>query len=99
MNRRYEMDGRKTAALHIDKTRAEEIKSALKTEAVIRKTAELFNVLSDPTRVRIILALSRAELCVSDLAYVVGASDSAVSHQLRILRNLGLVDKQESDHG
>jgi DNA-binding transcriptional ArsR family regulator len=34
-------------------------------------------------------------LCVGDLAYIVGASDSAVSHQLRILRNLGLVDHRK----
>jgi len=68
------------------------VHAVLKPEATIRKTAELFGVLSDPTRVRIILALSKAELCVGDLAQVVGASDSAVSHQLRILRNLGLVE-------
>jgi ArsR family transcriptional regulator, lead/cadmium/zinc/bismuth-responsive transcriptional repressor len=69
-----------------------EINSVLKQESTIRKTSELFAVLSDPTRVKIILALSTAELCVGDLAYIVGASDSAVSHQLRILRNMDLVD-------
>ncbi len=58
----------------------------------IRQTADLFRVLSDPTRVKIIYVLSRAELCVGDLAEVVGVSDSAVSHQLRILRNMGLAE-------
>jgi DNA-binding transcriptional ArsR family regulator len=68
------------------------INAALKQESTIRKTAELFGVLSDPTRVKIIIALSKAELCVGDLAYIVGASDSAVSHQLRTLRNMDLVE-------
>ncbi|RJP30787.1 MAG: transcriptional regulator [Actinobacteria bacterium] len=77
--------------LHAGKTELARVNAVLKPEGTIRKTAELFGVLSDPTRVKIILALSRAELCVGDLASVVGASDSAVSHQLRILRNLGLV--------
>lgn len=78
--------------LHASKEQLARANAVLKPESAIRKTAELFGVLSDPTRVRIILALSRTELCVGDLAQVVGASDSAVSHQLRTLRNLGLVE-------
>ena len=70
----------------------EKIDAVLKPEGIIRRTAELFGVLSDPTRVKIFLALSQAELCVGDLARLVGVSDSAASHQLRILRNMGLVD-------
>jgi DNA-binding transcriptional ArsR family regulator len=81
--------------LRATKAQIAEIGSALKQESTIRKTAELFGVLSDPTRVKIILALSKAELCVGDLAYIVGASDSAVSHQLRTLRNMGLVDHRK----
>ena len=53
--------------------------------------AETFQALADPTRVRIISALMEDELCVYDLAELVGMSQSAVSHQLRILRSLGLV--------
>ena len=53
--------------------------------------AETFKVLGDTTRVRILDALSRSELCVSDLAQVVGLSESAVSHQLRLLRGMRLV--------
>lgn len=78
--------------LHASKDERERIAAGLKAEGIIRRTAELFGVLSDPTRVKMIIALSRAELCVGDLAYIVGASDSAVSHQLRTLRNMGLVD-------
>ena len=52
---------------------------------------EIFRVLGDPTRVRILDALSRSELCVGDLASQLGVTESAVSHQLRLLRSLRLV--------
>ena len=55
------------------------------------QVAEIFKALADPTRVRILHALSHAELCVSDLAAVLGMSESAVSHQLRLLRSLRVV--------
>ena len=53
--------------------------------------AELFAALGDPSRVRLISALLSGELCVCDLAAVLGMSQSAVSHQLRLLRTLHLV--------
>jgi len=53
--------------------------------------AETFQVLGDPTRVRMVHALSLSELCTSDLATLVGMSESAVSHQLRTLRQLHVV--------
>jgi ArsR family transcriptional regulator len=53
--------------------------------------AETFQVLGDPTRVRIVHALSLSELCTSDLSALVGSSESAVSHQLRTLRQLHVV--------
>lgn len=55
------------------------------------RLAEAFAALSDPTRVRIISALLEGELCVYDLAAVLGLSQSATSHQLRLLRHLNLV--------
>lgn len=53
--------------------------------------ADLFKTLADPTRVKIIDALSKAEFCVCDLAEILGLSQSATSHQLRVLRNSKLV--------
>lgn len=53
--------------------------------------AETFQVLSDPTRLRICMFLSQTELCVCDLSALLSVSESAVSHQLRILRSLRLV--------
>ena len=52
--------------------------------------AQTFGVLGDPTRVKLISALMAGELCVCDLATLLGLSQSAVSHQLRLLRNMRL---------
>ena|SRR5687768_4577828 len=52
---------------------------------------EIFRVLGDPTRVRILDALASSELCVGELARRVGISESAVSHQLRLLRSARIV--------
>jgi DNA-binding transcriptional ArsR family regulator len=53
--------------------------------------AETFKALGDVTRVRILDAISRTELCVGDIAELLGISESAVSHQLRLLRGMRLV--------
>lgn len=52
--------------------------------------SDLFKTLGDPTRIRIIDALAKSELCVCDLAELLGLSQSATSHQLRVLRNSNL---------
>ena len=64
---------------------------ALLDERAAEELAATFAVLGDPTRVRLVDALAHGELCVSDLAAVVGLSESAVSHQLRLLRSLRIV--------
>src|SRR5690242_13347398 len=66
-------------------------KHAPLTDDTASALAETFKVLGDATRVRILDALSRAELCVHELAERVGISESAVSHQLRLLRGMRLV--------
>jgi len=67
------------------------VRPKLLRDASASALAETFKALGDVTRVRLLDALSRAELCVSDLAELVGLSESAVSHQLRLLRGLRLV--------
>ena len=57
----------------------------------VESVAAIFRVLGDPTRVRILDALGSAEVCVNDLARAVRMSESAVSHQLRLLRTMRLV--------
>lgn len=60
-------------------------------EATVVALAEIFKALGDTTRVRMLDALSRSEVCVCDLAEMLGLTESAVSHQLRFLRSLRLV--------
>jgi ArsR family transcriptional regulator len=67
------------------------VRSALPSVEEIEHLAELFAALSDPTRVRILHALSREELCVCDLSRVACRSMPATSQQLQLLRRLGLV--------
>jgi DNA-binding transcriptional ArsR family regulator len=67
------------------------VRRNLPDQDVAEALARLFKVLGDPTRVRLLWILSMEELCVDDLAQVTGMSQSAVSHQLHILRQAKLV--------
>jgi DNA-binding transcriptional ArsR family regulator len=58
---------------------------------VVTIVVETFQALADPTRARILYALTRRSVCVRDLAILLGISESAVSHQLRLLRDRRLV--------
>ncbi|MBQ61393.1 MAG: transcriptional regulator [Gammaproteobacteria bacterium] len=62
------------------------VRESMSEEAKVHRIAEMFKALSDPTRIRIIEALSIKELCVCDLANLLGMTQSAISHQLRLLR-------------
>jgi ArsR family transcriptional regulator len=77
--------------VHLHPARVAELRAALIEKDDVTDLAETFRALGDPTRVRMLDALSHGELCVCDLAALVGMSESAVSHQLRLLRNLRLV--------
>ncbi|MFP5378394.1 MAG: ArsR/SmtB family transcription factor [Vicinamibacteria bacterium] len=76
---------------HIDPARVARLRAALIAGGDIEDLAGLFRALGDPTRVRLLDALSHGELCVCDLATLLGLSESAVSHQLRFLRAVRLV--------
>jgi ArsR family transcriptional regulator, lead/cadmium/zinc/bismuth-responsive transcriptional repressor len=73
-----------------------EVRETLVSDRAAAALAATFSVLGDPTRVRLLDALARRELCVCDLAELIGSSDSAVSHQLRLLRSLRLVRSRRS---
>ena len=65
------------------------------SDALIQEEVEgvtrIFKAMGDPTRLRTLWALSKGEMCVCDLSVLLGVTESAVSHQLRILRHLDLV--------
>ncbi|MEH0023123.1 MAG: metalloregulator ArsR/SmtB family transcription factor [Desulfobacter sp.] len=72
----------------------EQVKKTAKTMPdadVISGMAEIFKALSDPSRLRIVTALMDREHCVCDIAAICNQSESAISHQLRLLRNLRVV--------
>jgi ArsR family transcriptional regulator, lead/cadmium/zinc/bismuth-responsive transcriptional repressor len=74
------------------------IRAARKTVAdqeTIVSLAEIFDVLGDQTRLKIVLALSKQELCVLDIAAVLGITESGVSHQMRLLKTLRLVKQRK----
>ena len=77
--------------IEIDLSRVRKIRAALAQPDAVQGLADTFSALGDPTRVRILDALSHGELCVCDLAAVLRLSQSAVSHQLRLLRGKRLV--------
>lgn len=60
-------------------------------DEVVYDLAELFKTMGDPTRIKILYALKERELCVCDLSELLNMSSSAISHQLRVLRNNKLV--------
>ncbi|MCC6944920.1 MAG: helix-turn-helix transcriptional regulator [Thermomicrobiales bacterium] len=75
--------------VHIQAVQA--ARQTLPDTPTVARLSDLFSALGDPTRLRIVAALSGQELCVCDLAATVGLTESAISHQLRHLRQLGLV--------
>ena len=77
--------------ISIDEKKVRVVKAVIQPESTIQHLGEFFKVIGDATRLKIILSLSKEELCVCDLAAIIGVSPSAVSHQLRILRGARLV--------
>ena len=75
----------------VDGDRARRARRALAGEGALTRMARTFRALGDPTRAKVVLALSVEELCGSDLARLLATSPSVISHQLRVLRELGLV--------
>jgi DNA-binding transcriptional ArsR family regulator len=78
-------------AEHLDPRATAARRQKLLPSRIVEGLADTFRVLGDPTRVRILDALSTGELCVCDIASLAGISESAVSHQLRLLRSMRLV--------
>lgn len=83
------IDECETNLIHAD--RVQQARTQMIDESTAAGLAQTFQALSDPSRIRLISALMDCELCVCDLTTLVGMTQSAVSHQLRILRNLRLV--------
>lgn len=77
--------------MHAHPDTIEKIKANMPDDDALIDVAELFKVFGDSTRIKILSALSGGELCVCDISTAVGMTSSAVSHQLKILKNAELV--------
>jgi ArsR family transcriptional regulator len=75
----------------INKEAVDGVRAQMLDRHLVADTAEIFKVLGDPTRMRLLYALAQRELCVCDLSAVLGMTQSAISHQLRVLRSARLV--------
>jgi ArsR family transcriptional regulator, lead/cadmium/zinc/bismuth-responsive transcriptional repressor len=80
----------------IDEEKVRKTQQTLPADPHITQMVEIFKALSDPTRLKIVLALLSREHCVCDIAVLCGQSDSAVSHQLRILRTMKIVKNRRA---
>ncbi|PEA55506.1 transcriptional regulator [Bacillus pseudomycoides] len=73
----------------------EKVQQTIPQDDSLSQVAELFKVLGDRTRTRILHALFEAEMCVCDLAYLLGMTQSSISHQLRVLKQAKLVKNRK----
>jgi ArsR family transcriptional regulator len=77
--------------LSVDEEKVERIRKTLGVNDISSRMAEIFKVLCDPTRLRIVQALEMDELCVCDIAVLMGLSQPSISHHLKTLRQTGMV--------
>ncbi len=75
----------------IDIAKVNKIKKVMPSDDLLFDIAEVFKVFGDTTRMKIISALLEAELCVGDIAEITNSTQSAISHQLRVLKQAKLV--------
>jgi ArsR family transcriptional regulator len=79
----------KTFAIHEDAVN--KVRASFPPENSLGRISELFKILGDKTKIKILLALRDSEMCVCDLSVAIELSQSAISHQLRILRQANIV--------
>ena len=84
-------DGEACQVRCINPGKVRRLAKALPDSEALKQLSDVFQILSDPNRLRVLYCLSHEEVCVCDLSATLGMSMSAVSHQLRLLRALKLV--------
>ena len=77
--------------LHINEETVQKVNETMPPEEEMQDLAEFYKVFGDATRLKILYVLMCSEMCVYDIANLVGMSQSAISHQLRILKQMDLV--------
>ena len=77
--------------IHVHADIVKSVKEAMPEEESLYDLADFFKVFADSTRIKILYVLLQAEMCVCDIAQLLGATQSAISHQLRMLKQMKLV--------
>jgi DNA-binding transcriptional ArsR family regulator len=80
----------------VDRDRVASVRASMPAEGQVADLADVFGLLADPGRLRVLVALLEGEMCVCDLAAAAGASESAASHHLRLLRAHRVVQVRRS---
>ncbi|MBE7012436.1 MAG: helix-turn-helix transcriptional regulator [Ruminococcaceae bacterium] len=91
MRKTCDKDAQKCEFMHVHEEILEKVKSVMPEDEILYELAELYKVFGDSTRIKILYALFEAEMCVCDIATLLNISVSAISHQLRILKQSRLV--------
>lgn len=77
--------------MHVHEDKVEHVQRNMPDEGTLSQLADLYKVFGDGTRIRILYVLFESEVCVCDIARLLGMTQSAVSHQLRILKQASLI--------
>ncbi len=88
-------DNQNQGYLHIHEESIKKVKESIPNDETLYDLAELFKVFGDSTRIKILYALFTAELCVYDISQLLSVSQTAVSHQLRVLKTNKLVKSRK----
>jgi len=78
-----------SSCVHVEVVEA--VNSIMPSEEILYDLADLFKIFGDSTRLKILYVLMQSEMCVCDIAQLLSASQSAISHQLRVLKQMQLV--------
>lgn len=77
--------------IHLDEATRKEIEETMPPKEELQDLADFFKVFGDPTRLKILYVLKCSEMCVLDIAKLLSMTQSAISHQLRVLKQMDLV--------
>ncbi len=80
----------------LHKETVESVKPDMPCEKVVADVSDFFKVFSDSTRIQILWALCKSDMCVCDIAFLINMTKSAISHQLKILKDYNLVKSQRN---
>ena len=89
--KKIEGDAEKCDCIHVHEDIVEKVEEKMPQDEQLADLAEFFRIFGDATRIRILYVLMCSEMCVCDIATLLGMTQSAISHQLRVLKQAKLI--------